>query len=173
VDDEDGFREFVRARLARLSRAAYLLAGGHAQAEDLLQATLIKAAANWGRISAAGDPEAYIRKILYHEHVGSWRRRRLAEYPTDVLPERGGEDEADRTALRLSLEHALGKLTRGQRAVLVLRYFEDLSEATTAEALNVSVGTVKSQTNHALRRLRKFVGGGIDDLLPDRTEVHS
>jgi RNA polymerase sigma-70 factor (sigma-E family) len=154
VVDEEGFREFVRARLPRLSRAAYLLAGGHAQAEDLLQAALIKAALHWAKVSAAGDPEAYIRKILYHEHVRTWRRRRFLEHTTDVLPEKASGDETDRAVLRLVLEQALAKLTPKQRAVVVLRYFEDLSEAVTAQVMGTSVGTVKSQTNHALSRLR-------------------
>ena len=153
--DEEGFREFVRARLPRLSRAAYLLAGGHAQAEDLLQATLIKAAMHWARVSTAEDPEAYIRKILYHEHVRTWRRRRFLEHSTAVVPERAtAGDETDRAVLRLVLEQALAKLTPRQRAVVVLRYFEDLSEAATAQVMGTSVGTVKSQTSHALSRLR-------------------
>jgi RNA polymerase sigma-70 factor (sigma-E family) len=155
VDDEEGFREFVRARLPRLSRAAYLLAGGHAQAEDLLQSALIKAADHWSRVSKAGDPEAYVRKILYHEHIRSWRRRRFLEHPTATLPDRTAtSDETGRAEMRLVLEQALAKLTRRQRAVVVLRYFEDLSEADTAQVMGTSVGTVKSQTSHALGRLR-------------------
>jgi RNA polymerase sigma-70 factor (sigma-E family) len=155
VVDEEGFREFLRVRLPRLSRAAYLLAGGHAQAEDLLQAALIKAALAWNKISKANDPEAYVRKILYHEHVHTWRRRRWREQSTDVVPERAHHvDETDQAVLRVVLRQALAKLTPKQRAVIVLRYFEDLSEANTAQVLGVAVGTVKSQTNHALGRLR-------------------
>ncbi|MET7420406.1 SigE family RNA polymerase sigma factor [Dactylosporangium sp. NPDC005555] len=155
MDDEEGFREFVRARLPRLSRAAYLLAGGHAQAEDLLQSALIKAADHWGKVSKAGDPEAYVRKILYHEHIRSWRRRRFLEHSTADVPEKAAVgDETGRAELRLVLEQALAKLTRRQRAVVVLRYFEDLSEADTAQVMGTSIGTVKSQTSHALGRLR-------------------
>jgi RNA polymerase sigma-70 factor (sigma-E family) len=155
VVDEEGFREFVRARLPRLSRAAYLLAGGHAQAEDLLQGALIKAALHWSKVAAAGDPEAYIRKILYHEHVRTWRRRRFLEHSTADVPDRAAAgDETDRAVLRMVLEQALAKLTPRQRAVIVLRYFEDLSEAVTAQVMGTSVGTVKSQTSHALARLR-------------------
>jgi RNA polymerase sigma-70 factor (sigma-E family) len=173
VEDEEGFRDFVRARLPRLSRTAYLLAGAHAQAEDLLQATLIKTALHWSRISVVGDPEAYVRKVLYHEHIRSWRRRRYVEQPTATVPERAtGRDEADDVALRISLERALAKLTRRQRAVIVLRYFEDLSEAATAQALSCSVGTVKSQTSHALRRLRTLAPE-LDTLLREQTEVRS
>jgi RNA polymerase sigma-70 factor (sigma-E family) len=173
VDDYEGFREFVEARLPRLSRAAYLLAGGHHQAEDLLQSTLIKVAGRWSRIAAIGDPEAYIRKILYHEHVRSWRRRRYLEHPTGTLPEiRSAADEADRAVQRLVLQQALARLTPHQRAVIVLRYFEDQSEAATAEAMGCSIGTVKSQTSHALKRLRALAPE-LADLLPEPTEVRS
>ncbi|WP_238007454.1 SigE family RNA polymerase sigma factor [Dactylosporangium sp. AC04546] len=154
--DEEGFREFVQARLPRLSRAAYLLAGGHAQAEDLLQGTLIKVALGWSRISKAQDPEAYVRRILYHEHVRTWRRRRWREQPTAIPPERAYGDGTNQTVLRLVLQQALARLTPRQRAVVILRYFEDFSEAQTAQVMGVSVGTVKSQTSHALARLRKL-----------------
>ncbi|WP_432984205.1 SigE family RNA polymerase sigma factor [Dactylosporangium sp. CA-233914] len=155
MDDEEGFREFVRARLPRLSRAAFLLAGGHAQAEDLLQGALIKAALAWPRIAGAEDPEAYVRKILYHEHVRTWRVRRWREQSTADVPDRASSaDETNQTVLRVVLQQALSRLTPRQRAVIVLRYFEDLSEADTAQVMGTSVGTVKSQTSHALARLR-------------------
>ena len=88
MDTFDGFREFVRAHIGRLSRAAYLLSGSHSEAEDLLQAALIKVAVRWNRVVAAGDPQAYVRKVLYHEHVGMWRRRRWLEQPTAEVPDR-------------------------------------------------------------------------------------
>jgi RNA polymerase sigma-70 factor (sigma-E family) len=156
VDDDDGFRDFVRARLARLSRVAYLLTGDHHAAEDLVQTVLIKVAARWSRVSATRQPDAYVRKIVYHEHVSAWRRRRrLKEQSTARLPETAGRrDEADDAVRRLLLERALARLTPRQRAVIVLRYFEDLSELDAAAALGCSVGTVKSQTHHALGRLR-------------------
>ncbi|MFF5230713.1 SigE family RNA polymerase sigma factor [Dactylosporangium sp. NPDC000521] len=155
MEDEAGFREFVRARLPRLSRAAYLLAGNHAQAEDLIQAALIKTATHWSKVVRAGDPEAYVRKILYHEHVRSWRRRRFLEHSTASVPEKAvSGDETGRAELRVVLEQALAKLTKRQRAVVVLRFFEDLSEVETAQVMGTSVGTVKSQTSHALGRLR-------------------
>jgi RNA polymerase sigma-70 factor (sigma-E family) len=171
VDQYEGFREFVQARLGRLSRTAYLLAGGHAQAEDLLQAALMKVAQRWRQVSAVGDPEAYVRKVLYHEHVGAWRRRRLVEQPASQLPDRAGPgDESDRALLRLVLMQALAKLTPRQRAVIVLRYFEDQSEAATAQALGCSAGTVKSQTSHALKRLRTLAPELID-LMREPAEV--
>ncbi len=154
--DDDGFRDFVTARLPALSRVAFLLTGDHHAAEDLLQIALLKIAAKWSLVAATGNPDAYVRRILYHEHVSAWRRgRRKAEFSVAEIPEgRGGRDEANDAVRRILLERALAKLTRRQRAVLVLRYFEDLSEADAAHALGCSVGTVKSQTHHALGRLR-------------------
>jgi len=148
--DEDAFDDFVRARAAALGRTAYLLTGDAHLAEDLLQTALLKAARAWSRIE--GDPEPYVRRILYHQNISWWRARRLREVSLGAYdaPARGGAD-AD---LRLSLEQALARLTLRQRTVLVLRYFEDLTEAQTAEALGIGLGTVKSTTRHALGRLR-------------------
>jgi RNA polymerase sigma-70 factor (sigma-E family) len=154
LDEE--FPEFVRSRLATLSRIAYLLTNDHHAAEDLLQSALVKVAARWSRVRAADDPVAYIRKILYHEHVSAWRSRRRELRPAEdgavLVP--AGRDEASEVVARVVLQAALAKLTPRQRAVIVLRYFEDLSERATAEALGCSIGTVKSQTSHALGRLR-------------------
>jgi RNA polymerase sigma-70 factor (sigma-E family) len=170
VNVEADLREFVNARLGRLSRVAYLLAGGHADAEDLLQNALVKVAARWRRVAQIGDPEAYLRKVLYHEHIQSWRRRRR-EVLTTEPPEPGRRpDEAEAVVRRTVLESALGRLTRRQRAVLVLRYFEDLSEVETAAVLGCSVGNVKSQTSHALRRLRTLAPE-LAELRKDVTEV--
>ena len=148
--DEDAFHEFVVARTPALARTAYLLTGDHHLAEDLVQTALFKAAKAWGRIQ--GDPEPYVRRILYTENVSWWRRRR---HTTETAL--GEYDEAAATAdddLRLSLEHALARLTAKQRTVLVLRYYEDRTEAQTAELLGIGVGTVKSTTRQALARLR-------------------
>lgn len=155
--DDDGLREFVEARIAGLSRIAYLLAGNHHAAEDLLQNTLMKLVVQWKHVRGAKQPDAYLRKILYHEHVDRWRlggsqRRELL---TEAPPERAQRrDEADDTVLRLVLRRALARLTPRQRAVIVLRYVEDLSEVDAAAVLGCSVGTVKSQSHHALGRLR-------------------
>jgi RNA polymerase sigma-70 factor (sigma-E family) len=155
--DDDVIRDFVQMRLSRLSRIAYLLTADHHAAEDLLQNTLVKLVVQWRRVSTADNPDAYLRKILYNEHVSRWRgsgylrRERL----TDELPEPGlRRDEADDTVRRLLLQRALTRLTPKQRAVIVLRYVEDLSEVDAAAALGCSVGTVKSQTHDALVRLR-------------------
>jgi len=154
---EEGFREFALARLGALSRTAYLLTGDHHAAEDLLQDTLVLVAARWSRVAASDNPVAYVRRILYHEMVSSWRRNRYrrAEISYDTLPERADGDHATTVDRRIVLKRALARLTPRQRAVVVLRFYEDLSEADTAAALGCSVGTVKSQTSYALRRLRE------------------
>ncbi len=148
--DEDAFRAFVVTRTPALSRTAYLLTGDAHLAEDLVQTALFKAAKSWHRIE--GDPEAYVRRILYTQNISWWRsRRHMREH------QMGGYDApaaAHDTDLRLSLEDALARLTAKQRTVLVLRYFDDLTEVQTAAALGIGVGTVKSTARQALARLR-------------------
>ncbi|TIC89193.1 SigE family RNA polymerase sigma factor [Nocardioides sp. GY 10113] len=147
------FDEFVRTRTPALTRTAYLLTGDAHLAEDLLQTALFRAAKAWHRID--GDPEPYVRRILYTQNVSRWRRRRVAE---TRLPEQydaaSPHGDATDPALRLTLVAALARLTERQRTVLVLRYFEDLTERQTAEALGIGLGTVKSATRDALARLR-------------------
>jgi RNA polymerase sigma-70 factor (sigma-E family) len=147
---EDGFDAFVAARTAALSRTAYLLTGDAHLAKDLVQTALFQAARHWGRLH--GDPEPYVRRILYTQNVSWWRARRLREQPLSSYDapaaDRGDSD------LRLTLEEALRRLTVRQRTVLVLRYFEDLTEVQTAQALGIGAGTVKSIGRQALARLR-------------------
>ena len=145
----DSFEEYVAARRGALLRTAYLLTGSHEDAEDLVQVALIKAVPHWRRI--ADHPEPYVRKILAHESVSRWRRRRWREVSTDELPETSVEGPSDD---RLELRQALARLPPRQRAVIVLRYYEDLTEKETAATLGISVGTVKSQARDALARLR-------------------
>jgi RNA polymerase sigma-70 factor (sigma-E family) len=148
--DEHAFHAFVVARTAALSRTAYLLTGDHHLAEDLVQTALFKAAKAWHRIE--GDPEPYVRRILYTENISWWRRRRhIKEAPLAAYDAPAAEADDD---LRLTLEHALAQLTAKQRTVLVLRYYEDRTEAQTAQMLGIGVGTVKSTTRQALARLR-------------------
>jgi len=149
-----GFEEFVAARSHRLLRTAYLLTRDHGLAEDLLQTALTKAYLAWSRVE--GDPEPYVRRILVTTYASWWRRKWNGEQPTAELPERPathgqGDDRAGQSG---DLWDALGRLPRRQRAVVVLRYFEDLTEAQTAELLAISTGTVKSQTSKALAKLR-------------------
>ena len=153
MDREVELREFITARGAALSRAAYLLTGDHQAAEDLVQDTYVVMVRRWQK-SGSVDPEAYVRKILYSRFVDSWRRRRLREHPTATPPDRSAGDEAGATTDRLTLRDALARLTPRQRAVLVLRFYEDLTETQAAAALGVSPNTVKSQTRVALQRLR-------------------
>jgi RNA polymerase sigma-70 factor (sigma-E family) len=157
----EDFAAFVAARYAGLLRTAYLLTGDHHDAEDLLQQSLVKAVGAWKRIE--GDPEPYVRTILVRQNVSRWRRRRWRELPTESPPETLVSDEG--TDARLALHRALGVLAPRQRAVIVLRYYEDLTEAQTAEALGIALGTVKSQTRDALRRLREEVPGLADMLV--------
>lgn len=146
------FDDFVVARSGALLRTAYLLTRDHQLAEDLLQASLTKAWFAWGRVD--GGPEAYVRKILVNTFNSWWRRKWHGEHATDELPEAGVPDGTDASDTGYDLWAAMGRLPRRQRAVVVLRYFEDLTEAQTAELLGCSVGTVKSQTSKALAKLR-------------------
>jgi RNA polymerase sigma-70 factor (sigma-E family) len=150
------FDGFVAARGADLLRTAWLLTGDHQRAEDLVQTALGKTWPHWSQIAreGAGSYDAYVRRVMMTTYIAWWRRRWNGEYPTEVLPERAAPHRDDITELRRDLLTALAALPRGQRAVVVLRYFEDLTEAQTAELLECSVGTVKSQSARALATLR-------------------
>lgn len=147
------FEEFVVSRRDALLRTAYLLTGDHDDAEDLVQSALIKVVPKWERIQ--DRPEPYVRKVLARESVNRWRGRRWREVSTAVVPETTPPDATD----RLALLEDLRRLSPRQRAVLVLRYFDDLTESDTAAALGISVGTVKSHTRDALARLRDHQSG--------------
>jgi RNA polymerase sigma-70 factor (sigma-E family) len=152
VSDADDFAEFVAARSGALLRTAYLLTGNHQDAEDLVQTALVKAVPKWGRLR---EHEPYVRRILVNESVSSWRRGRWRETPVPEVRDEPtpGYDVEQKVVLR----RALAQLAPRQRAVIVLRYFDDLTEAQTADALGVAVGTVKSQARDALTRLRTLV----------------
>jgi RNA polymerase sigma-70 factor (sigma-E family) len=153
VPDIADFDAFVVASSPRLLRTAYLLTHNWASAEDLMQTALAKSWFAWGRVD--GNPEPYVRKIIVTTHSSWWRRRWHSETPSSELPENPGvRDETRAVDDRHDLWAALGRLPARQRAVVVLRYYEDLTEAETADTLGVSVGTVKSQTAKALARLR-------------------
>ena len=165
LDPGDGdFEAFVAARGPRLLRVAWLLTGDAHLAEDLLQSTLAKVWPKWSRISG-GHPEAYVRKTLVHQHASWWRRRWRGELPHGDVPDvMGSVDAYASVDLEQSLAAAVRSLPVRQRAVVVLRYFEDLSVEDTAATLGCSPGTVKSQSSRALRTLRSAlpasVGGG-------------
>ncbi len=166
--DRGDFDGFVGSRSPALLRTAYLLTRDRALAEDLLQTALVKAWSAWHRVD---DPEPYVRRVLTTTYLTWWRRRWRGETPTDELPEQPHADHGDAAADREDLWAALGRLPRRQRAVVVLRYYEDLPEAQVADALGISVGTVKSQTSKALAKLRvdpSLTEPHLDPLLADR-----
>jgi RNA polymerase sigma-70 factor (sigma-E family) len=169
------YAEFVRARGTSLLRTAHLLAGNRAQAEDLLQISLTKTYLAWGRLRDPAAAEAYTRRVLANASISWWRQKRnRLERPTETLPDAGIEHPAAELAERQAIMQALRQLSRQQRAVLVLRYYEDLSEAQIAAALGLSAGSVKRHASRGLARLRILLGeaDGRDDgsIATDRSE---
>ncbi|BCJ34388.1 RNA polymerase sigma24 factor [Actinocatenispora thailandica] len=150
----DGFTEFVTARLPALTRLGFALTGDHQLAEDLVQTALFRLAQRWGRVD---EPQAYARRIMINESTSWHRRRRLRETSLAAAGDPAAPVEvAESVTRREAFIAALRRLTPKQRAVLALRYYEDLSEVDTAAALGCSVGTVKSRTHQAIRRLREL-----------------
>jgi RNA polymerase sigma-70 factor (sigma-E family) len=153
----DDFDDFVAARWGALLRMAYLLSGDRDRAEDLVQTALVRAHRHWSRIRRDGTPEAYVRKTVVNLNNDWWRRLGSRERRVTSVPEEQGGLTADPYAaveLRDELWTALRQLPPRMRAALVLRYFEDLSEADTAAILGCSLGSVKSQCSRGLARLR-------------------
>jgi RNA polymerase sigma-70 factor (ECF subfamily) len=161
---EEEFRDFVAARSAALLRTAYLLAGDWATAEDLLQTALTKTYLAWKRLGEIDAVEPYARRVLVNTATSWWRRRWHGEKPTEVLPERAAPDRMEEQLERDVLWQHVKALPARQRAVLVLRFYEDMSEAQTAALLNISPGTVKSQTSRALTTLRHRLAAESADL---------
>jgi RNA polymerase sigma-70 factor (sigma-E family) len=162
------FAAFARSCQPRLLRAAYLICGDAHLAQDLLQSALVKVALRWSQLRD-GAPEAYARTVLYRDAVSWWRKQRR-EVPVAAPPDvRAPDISGDEVPLRVVFARALRRLTPKQRAVLVLRFFEDNTEARTAAVLGVSVGTVKSQTAVALRRLRELAPE-LSELVQTRNE---
>jgi RNA polymerase sigma-70 factor (sigma-E family) len=143
----------VGARSRTLLRTAYLLTGDHQLAEDLLQTALVKTYLAWDRVRV--DPEAYVRRVLVTTSTSWWRRRWHSEEPTERLPERSGPVGDDAHEERGRLWPHLRALPARQRAVVVLRYYEDLPEAEIAALMGCSAGTVKSQAHRAISTLRR------------------
>ncbi|WP_374457340.1 SigE family RNA polymerase sigma factor [Nocardioides sp.] len=141
------FEDFVSSRSPRLLTTAYLLTHDHGRAEDLLQTSLAKLWLAWSRVD---EPDAYVRKVMVTTYASWWRRKWRGERPSDNVPEAG----ATQPTRDPDMWSALARLPRGQRAVLVLRFYEDLTEAETARVLDCSVGTVKSQSAKGLAKLR-------------------
>ena len=158
VTRDSSFEQYVAAVSGRLFTMALLLSGQHpAEAEDLLQDVLERAYSRWSRITGNGDPDAYVRQMIVNAAIDRWRRtQRRREQSLAESDEIAARDQSGDLADRDLLLRALAELPPRQRAVLVLRYFEDLSEARTATMLGCTVGAVKSQTSRALSRVRQI-----------------
>jgi RNA polymerase sigma-70 factor (sigma-E family) len=156
------FREYVVARSPALLRTAYLLTGDATEAEDLLQEALLRLARHWTRVEHSSSLDAYARRTMINLRTSRWRRRRVVTVSSGDRPEiSGAGDPATGIVERDEMWTSLATLPPRMRAVLVLRFYEDLSEADTAAELGCSVGTVKSQTSRGLAKLR--------EALPERT----
>src|ERR1700712_4837311 len=155
MTEPEGFRHFVMARSPGLVRAAWLLTGDLSTAEDLVQTALAKVWSRWTQVDRQDAPEAYVRRAMMSTFL-TWNRRRwLAELATGELPDTvEANNDLHEVELRWSVARALRTLPRRQRAVIVLRYFDDLTEVQVAEVLGCSVGTVKSQNAKAIKKLR-------------------
>lgn len=149
------FSSYMEARKASLLRTAYLLTGDRHSAEDLVQVSLAKLYLAWDRVQDRGSIDGYVRRIMVNENNSLWRRGwKKREYATESMPETWANDEYDE-GTRGAVWAAVQTLPKKARAVVVLRYYEQLSEAETAEVLGISVGTVKSQASRALAALRE------------------
>jgi RNA polymerase sigma-70 factor (sigma-E family) len=158
---ESGFREFAEARTGHLFRSACLLTSGDTHfAEDLVQETLGRMYVVWGRSSRVGNPAAYAQTVLIRAFLAHQRRRSAQERPSDELPDTSDSTPGD-ASLRITLLDALRQLPPKDRAVIVLRYWEDRSVMETAEILNVSSAAVRTRSTRALARLREQLGGSV------------
>ncbi|GGO89590.1 SigE family RNA polymerase sigma factor [Wenjunlia tyrosinilytica] len=149
-----GFEEYVRTRQDALLRSARRLTPNPADAQDLLQTALARTFPVWDGIADKRHADAYVRRVLINTRTSWWRARKIDEYATDQLPEPAVDDGTEQHADRSMLMRAMGILTQQQRNVVVLRYYEGMSTAETAQSLGISIGTVKSTLHRALLRLR-------------------
>jgi RNA polymerase sigma-70 factor (sigma-E family) len=153
--EPEGFTDFVVRQQAALQRTAFLLTGDWQLAEDLVQATLAKAWVHWARVIRAGQPDAYVRRMIVTTYVTWWRRRWRREFTAEAFPDiPASADQVAETTDRMVARGLLARLPARQRAVLVLRYYEDMTEKEVAAMMGCTVGTVKSQTAKALSKLR-------------------
>lgn len=153
-----GFEGFVTSRGAAMLRLAYILSGDRSLAEDLVQEAFAKAHRHWARVGAAGQPEAYVRRMVVNEYLGWRRRRRNQEVPVEIPDRPHPVDDAQVQAEQDAMWRALAVLPRQQRAVLVLRYYQDLSDDEIAILLGCAVGTVRSSASRAFAVLRRHPG---------------
>jgi RNA polymerase sigma-70 factor (sigma-E family) len=168
VDRDADFTAYLQARQGRLLRTAYLLTGDQHQAEDLLQTSLAKLYLAWDRVRDRESVDAYVRRIMVNENNSLWRRGwRRREHPAEVVPDGSPVHDVYDEGLGAAVWEIVQTLPRKARAVVVLRYYEQLSEAETAAVLGISVGTVKSQCSRALAALRQRTPAELD---PSRRE---
>jgi RNA polymerase sigma-70 factor (sigma-E family) len=152
--DDSGFGDYVAARSGSLLRTAFLLTGNRADAEDLVQAALAQTYLAWDRIEDRGALDGYVRRAMVNTHISWWRRRRVEEYPTDMIPDQAVVDHSVASDQYDTLRRAVDRLPRRMRTAVMLRYFEDMTEAEIASLLGVSLGTVKSTVSRAVAKLR-------------------
>src|SRR5260370_27943828 len=153
--EPEGFAAFVEAREGALQRTAWLLTGDWALAEDLVQTALVRSWPRWERIRRRDDPDVYVRRVMVNAWATWSRRKWRGEQATETVPDSPAPgDVAAEVAVRMAIRSVLTSLTARQRAVLVLRVFDDLSEAQVAQVLDCAVGTVKSTMAQALAKLR-------------------
>jgi RNA polymerase sigma-70 factor (sigma-E family) len=153
-DEDAAFRDYVLTRSTALLRIAIMLTGNRADAEDLLQAALVKTYRSWDRINDRAALDAYVRRAMVNTHISWWRRRRVDEYPTDELPDQVVADHSRESDMAEVVRRALDRLPQRMRAAVMLRYFEDMTEPEIAATLGISLGTVKSTVSRAVARLR-------------------
>lgn len=155
--DEDRFTEFVRAHTASLFKTAYLMTGDYQRAEDVLQAALVRVYRHWPRVDTMDRPAGYARKVVVNQSISWWRRRSSREPLLRMRDEPAWDGRVDDFAEHERVWKAVLSLPQRQRAVLVLRYYEDMTEAEIAEILAIAPGTVKSHSHAAVRRLGELL----------------
>jgi RNA polymerase sigma-70 factor (sigma-E family) len=162
LGDYAAFGDYVRSRGGSLLRAAHALTGNRADAEDLVQATLVKAYQSWSNVADPAAVDTYVRRVMVNTHISGWRRRRVDEYPTDQVPDAPTADQTGDSDLQELVQRAVDRLPRRMRAAVMLRFYDDMSEPEVAAALGVSVGTVKSTVARAVAKLREDAELGAD-----------
>ena len=169
---EEEFEAFVAGSARSLLRTGYLMTGDLAAAEDLVQESLAKVAQRWHTVRQMSAPTAYARRVLINQARDDRRRATRRALPLEAPPENLVDDAAAALARSDQLMRGLARLSPRQRATVVLRFYEDMTEAEVAEALDCSVGTVKTQTSRALSHLRAFLGEETDPAMQEaRTET--
>ena len=158
ADDEARFTEFVRVNTTSLFRTAFLMTGDYQRAEDVLQDALVRIYKHWTRIDAMASPLAYSRRIVLNQGASSWRKRSSRETPRLLREEPEWDGRLEQLAEHERVWQAVLTLPQRQRAVMVLRYYEDQTEAQIAETLGLATGTVKSHAHAAHRRLTELLG---------------